>query len=113
LNLFNLLNLLQVLPAKLFKCMKRVISDLIFLYVYFEFREVNAKDYDKYLKKVGGNLRKIRKEKGYSMESLANETEMEYRQLGRIERGEINTSIISLLRICNTLNIEIKDLFEE
>lgn len=46
------------------------------------------------------------------MENLANETEMEYRQLGRIERGEINTSIVSLLRLCETLKVELKDLFE-
>jgi transcriptional regulator with XRE-family HTH domain len=74
---------------------------------------VNSKEYDTYLKKVGNTLRKIRKEKGFSMENLANEAEIEYRQLGRIERGEINTSIISLLRICNTLEIKMKSLFEE
>lgn len=73
---------------------------------------MKEKPYDSYLKKVGDNLRKIRKEKGYSMENLANETEMEYRQLGRIERGEINTSIVSLLRLCETLKVELKDLFE-
>jgi transcriptional regulator with XRE-family HTH domain len=74
---------------------------------------VKSNEYDSYLKKVGNTLRKIQKEKGYSMENLANETEIEYRQLGRIERGEINTSIISLLRICQTLNIEMKTLFED
>ena len=72
-----------------------------------------SKEYDSYLKKVGSTLRRIRKEKGYTMENLANEAEIEYRQLGRIERGEINTSIISLLRICQTLNIEMKTLFED
>ena len=72
-----------------------------------------SKEYDSYLKKVGNTLRRIRKEKGYSMENLANEAEIEYRQLGRIERGEINTSIISLLRICETLEIELKNLFED
>ncbi len=74
---------------------------------------MKSNEYDSYLKKVGNTLRKIQKEKGYSMENLANETEIEYRQLGRIERGEINTSIISLLRICQTLNIEMKTLFED
>jgi transcriptional regulator with XRE-family HTH domain len=72
-----------------------------------------SKEYDSYLKKVGSTLRRIRKEKGYTMENLANEAEIEYRQLGRIERGEINTSIISLLRICETLDIEMKTLFED
>jgi transcriptional regulator with XRE-family HTH domain len=56
---------------------------------------VKPNEYDTFLKKVGSKLRKLRNEKGYSMESLANEAEIEYRQLGRIERGEINTSIIS------------------
>lgn len=90
-----------------------VLFDLIFGDFYFEFSNVNSNEYDTYLKKVGNTLRKIRKEKGFSMENLANEAEIEYRQLGRIERGEINTSIISLLRICNTLGIEMKALFED
>lgn len=93
--------------------MIQVISDLIFCGFYFEFRVVMSKEYDSYLKKVGSTLRRIRKEKGYTMENLANEAEIEYRQLGRIERGEINTSIISLLRICETLEIEMKNLFED
>lgn len=74
---------------------------------------MKPKDDDQYLKKLGSNLRRIRKEKGFTMENLAHEAEMEYRQLGRIERGEINTSVLSLLRICTTLDIEMKALFEE
>ena len=68
--------------------------------------------YDNYLKKFGDNLRRIRKEKGLSMEFVANEAEIEYRQLGRIERGEINTTIISLLRIAEILKVEMKVLFD-
>ena len=66
---------------------------------------------EKYLKKVGGNLRRIRQEKGLTMEQLAHEAEIEYRQLGRIERGEINTSILSLLRICQALHVDVDNLF--
>lgn len=93
--------------------MEWVTFDLIFRDFSFEFSNVNSNEYDTYLKKVGNTLRKIRKEKGFSMENLANEAEIEYRQLGRIERGEINTSIISLLRICNALEVEMKSLFED
>lgn len=46
------------------------------------------------------------------MEALANESEIEYRQLGRIERGEVNTTIISLLRIAEILKVDIKILFD-
>ena len=66
---------------------------------------------EKYLKKVGNNLRRIRQEKGLTMEQLAHEAEIEYRQLGRIERGEINTSILSLLRICQALHVDVDNLF--
>lgn len=38
-----------------------------------------------------------------TMEQLAAEAEIEYRQLGRIERGEINTTVISLLRLAEAL----------
>ena len=32
-------------------------------------------------------------------------------QIGRIERGEISTTITTLQKICKALKIEIKDLF--
>lgn len=51
--------------------------------------------YDIYLKRFGNNLRRIRKDKGFTMETVAHEAEIEYRQLGRIERGEVNTTNIS------------------
>ena len=46
------------------------------------------------------------------MEGLANEIEMEYRQLGRIERGEVNTTVLSLLKIAEALKIPVKDLLD-
>ncbi|SDW41726.1 Helix-turn-helix [Hydrobacter penzbergensis] len=46
------------------------------------------------------------------METLAYEADIEYRQLGRIERGEINTSILSLLKISEALGIEVYTLFQ-
>ncbi|UAY51285.1 helix-turn-helix domain-containing protein [Ferruginibacter albus] len=67
--------------------------------------------YDTYLKELGANIRRIRKENGFTMEALANEAEIEYRQLGRIERGEVNTTIISLLRIADTLQVNLNEFF--
>lgn len=69
------------------------------------------KDND-YLKALGANLRLIRKSKSITMEELANEAEIEYRQLGRIERGEINTSVLSLLKLSECLGVDIADLFK-
>ena len=44
------------------------------------------------------------------MMDLAFETDMEYRQIGRIERGETNFTIGTLLKISAVLGISLKDL---
>lgn len=67
--------------------------------------------YDAFLKTVGRNVRNIRVSKGLSMENLANEANMEFRQLGRIERGEINTTITSLYKLAEALKVSINDFF--
>ncbi|WP_370362904.1 helix-turn-helix domain-containing protein [Mucilaginibacter flavidus] len=53
----------------------------------------------------------IRNSRGLSMETVAHEAEIDYRQLGRIERGEGNTTIISLLKIANVLKVNVGDFF--
>lgn len=73
---------------------------------------METKLYNTYLLEFGKNLRRIRQSQGLTMETLANDAEIEYRQLGRIERGEINTTIISLLKIAKILNVDIKILFD-
>ncbi len=67
---------------------------------------------EKFLKAFGNNLKKIRKARNYSQEKLAYESGIELRQIGRIERGEINTGLSSILLIAETLGIEMKDLFD-
>lgn len=72
---------------------------------------MKTENYNFFLKEVGKNIRCIRKEKNFTMENLAFESGIEYRQIGRIERGEINTTIISLLRISTVLNVELVAFF--
>lgn len=45
------------------------------------------------------------------MEQLAADADMEYRQLSRIENGEINTSISRVFSLARALKVEAKDLF--
>lgn len=65
--------------------------------------------YDTFLKTVGKKVREIRTSKGLSMEEVANEANIEYRQLGRIERGEVNTTLISLLKVSDALKVEVRE----
>lgn len=63
------------------------------------------------LKSVGEKIRKKRNELNLSQELLSYDANIPRNQIGRIERGEINTSIIALHKICKALNIKIMDLF--
>lgn len=73
---------------------------------------MKKEDETKYLKSFGNHLRMKRKHLGFSQERLAYEAEIELRQLGRIERGEINTGILSVKLIADTLKIDKKELFD-
>ncbi len=64
------------------------------------------------LKMIGANVRRIRTENNITMESLSFESGIEYRQIGRIERGEVNTTVMSLFRIAKVLNTDIRNFFD-
>lgn len=59
---------------------------------------------------IGKRIRKRRMAIGWTMMDLAFETDMDYRQIGRIERGETNFTIGTLLKISVVLGISLKDL---
>lgn len=65
-----------------------------------------------FLLKLGAHIRWARKRKGLTMEDLSNDIEIEYRQLGRIERGEVNPTILSLLKIAMALDLSLKELLD-
>ncbi|RTY89644.1 helix-turn-helix transcriptional regulator [Flavobacterium sp. GT3R68] len=65
-----------------------------------------------FLKLFGQNLKRIRISKDFTQEYLANDLNIEISQISRIERGLINTSIINVKKIADSLKIDIKDLFD-
>lgn len=66
-----------------------------------------------FLKMIGANVRRIRAEKDITMDSLSFESGIEYRQIGRIERGEVNTTVMSLYRIAHVLKTDIRNFFDD
>ena len=68
----------------------------------------------KFLGKIafGLNLKALRKIKGVTQEELSHKCNLELSQIGRIERGVINTSISTLYEISKALDVNIKDLFD-
>ncbi|HQR94814.1 MAG TPA: helix-turn-helix transcriptional regulator [Sediminibacterium sp.] len=73
---------------------------------------INPKN-EEFLKMIGTNVRKIRTENDITMDSLSFETGIEYRQIGRIERGEVNTTVMSLYRIAKILKTDIRNFFDD
>ena len=66
----------------------------------------------KELLEIGQRIRNKRISKSITMMDLSFETDIDYRQIGRIERGETNFTIITLLRICKALNCKLSNLIE-
>lgn len=62
------------------------------------------------LKKVGENIRFFRRDRGLSQFNLASEAEVPKNQVGRIERAEINTTILTLHKIAAALKVDITSL---
>jgi transcriptional regulator with XRE-family HTH domain len=67
--------------------------------------------FDSALITLGNNIRKVRKQKKITLQQLAFLSKIEYRQLGRIERAEVNTTIVSLIRIAIALDSNFNDFF--
>lgn len=63
------------------------------------------------IKSVGNKIRLRRLELNLSQETLSYDANIPRNQIGRIERGEISTSISTLYKISKALNINIKELF--
>lgn len=68
---------------------------------------------DNFLKELGLKLKELREKKGLSQFQLAIEAEIPKNQVGRIERGQINTSVYNLKRISEALGISLVDLLKD
>ena len=66
---------------------------------------------EKFVRQFGERIRQIRLEKGISQEELANTAEIPINQVGRIERGEINTTLVTIKALADSLEIEVSKLF--
>jgi DNA-binding XRE family transcriptional regulator len=61
---------------------------------------------------VGLRIRGRRKQVGISQEQLAERAELSPKYLGEVERGSVNVSLDSLVRICKALAMRLGELFE-
>jgi transcriptional regulator with XRE-family HTH domain len=68
---------------------------------------------DALLKKFGLNVRKARLKLGLTQEELAEKCGLDFRQIGFIERGESNPTLLTIHKISKGLNGKGQDLFRD
>ena len=64
------------------------------------------------IRSFGISIRQKRLLKGFSQEELAHRCEIDSRQIGRIERGEINTTISTVFALARALELTVANLFD-
>ena len=65
------------------------------------------------LVKLGLTIRNVREDfTSFSQDTLALEVDLSENQILRIEKGQTNPTIKSILKIAKALKVDIKDLFE-
>ncbi len=60
--------------------------------------------------KFGKHLQKIRLKKGKTAEKVAYENDLAISTVTRIEKGEVNPKLVSLVKIAESLEISLSDL---
>jgi transcriptional regulator with XRE-family HTH domain len=59
---------------------------------------------------LGERLRELRLQKGFTLEELANEADIELSQVHRIEKGKINPKYTTLKILADALNMSLSDV---
>jgi transcriptional regulator with XRE-family HTH domain len=63
-------------------------------------------------KKLGKKIAELRKKRGLSQESFADECQFHRSYMGALERGEKNVTIAMLVRVTRALKISLSELFK-
>jgi transcriptional regulator with XRE-family HTH domain len=65
-----------------------------------------------FLINLGIHIRQLREKKKLSQENLAHDCNISKSQIARIERAEINTTVKTLVKIANALEVDPKALLD-
>jgi transcriptional regulator with XRE-family HTH domain len=66
----------------------------------------------KALKEFGKNLKRIREKKDFTMRELSHYCDIDYSKIGKIEKGQINITLDTIMELARGLEIHPKKLFD-
>ena len=64
------------------------------------------------LKKIGDNLKNIRQSKSLSLRKLAARCSIDHSDIGKIERGEKNATMLTMNQLAEALEVPLHELFK-
>ena len=67
---------------------------------------------EKYFKKLGAKIKKLRDEKNLDQKAFALDCEISRTQLHMIENGKTNPRLLTLMKVANTLGISVSKLID-
>lgn len=66
----------------------------------------------KFLEHLGNRIKLLRKEKGLSLRQLAQLCDIDYSDISKIEKGQRNIQVSTILELARGLDIHPKELFD-
>jgi transcriptional regulator with XRE-family HTH domain len=63
--------------------------------------------------RFGSTVRKLREERGYSQEELAERARLHRNYVGGVERGERNIALENIVKLAKALSVPPRELFAE
>jgi transcriptional regulator with XRE-family HTH domain len=62
---------------------------------------------------LGDKIRSYRKRAGFTQEQLAEKADLHHNFIGEVERGNMEISLTSMLKIAKALKVKVRDLVDE
>lgn len=93
--------------SKIIEFLKYIIYDVIIFSQNSQFWTVEI---EVYLRTFGENLRQLRKAKGYSQQRLADESDVGFASIQRIENATMSPTLTTIVKLCIALQVQPKDL---
>ena len=81
---------------------------MLFLFLY---QAVSSRPH--YRRNVGEKIRNYRKQAGLTQEKLAEKADLHHNFIGEVERGNMDISLGSLVKIAQALSVHVRDLVDE
>lgn len=78
-----------------------------------EMKKPAKKKLDPYLVSIGGKITALMKEKGITQLEMAEQLRTRNTQVRRIQRGEVNSTILMLRKVANILGVSVTSLIED